>query len=191
MAKEMTPENMGSFDGTYYLAENRNTFDIVKALFVASLTFYGKCFTEANGRCAQISRDWLDAEHKKIHDYYMKYRHNFAAHSGDEKIELAKTFVLLHPKKKNEVLPYLPTVRMQPDLVLNSDDESSFEELIKYVIELVSKKYNDLALKIVDELVMVKDVSFWREKARLGETVELNLPKKNLQNRYKKREQPN
>ena len=151
---------------------------IIKALFVASLTFYGKCFTEANGRCAQISRNWLDAEHKEIHDYYMMFRHNFAAHSGDEKIELAKTFVLLHPKRKNEVLPYLPTIRMQPDLVLSRDDESSFEELIIYVTELVSKKYNDLAFKIVEELVMVKDVAFWREKAKLGETVELSLPRK-------------
>jgi hypothetical protein len=130
------------------------------------------------GLIAQISRDWLDAEHKELHDYYMMYRHNFAAHSGDEKIELANTYVLLHPKRKNEVLPYLPTIRKQPDIVFSREDENSFEELITYVIELVSKKYNDLAFKIVKELIMAKDVAFWREKAKLGETVELSLPRK-------------
>ena len=180
-AKELTPKNIDSSKGFYYLADNRSTFDLVKALFVASLTFYGKCFTEANGRSAQVSRDWLDAKHKKAHDYYMMYRHNFAAHSGDEKVELAKTFVLLHPKK-NEILPLLPTMRMQPDLVFTHDDEDDLEELIEYVINLVSQKYNDLAFKITNDLVMVKNIDFWKEQFRIGETVELNLPRKQRNN---------
>ena len=107
LAEELMPP-MDS-EKNYAKSGDRKVFNQVKGLFVAALTFYGKCFTEAEGRNAQISRNWLDAEHKELHDYYMKLRHNFAAHSGKEKFELAKSYVLLHPKKKmNFFLIYLP-----------------------------------------------------------------------------------
>ena len=40
-----------------------------------------------------MSRDWLEAEYRTVHDYFMKYRHNFAAHSGDEQLELTKSYL--------------------------------------------------------------------------------------------------
>jgi hypothetical protein len=43
--------------------------------------------------------------------------HNFAAHSGDEQLELTKSYVLVHPDRR-DFLPFLPTMRMQPDVVL-------------------------------------------------------------------------
>jgi hypothetical protein len=83
--------------------------------FVTALTFCGKCFSESAGRRAQVSRDWLEAEYRTVHDYFMKYRHNFAAHSGDEQLELTKSYVLIHPDRR-DFLPFLPTMRMQPDV---------------------------------------------------------------------------
>ncbi|WP_102363275.1 hypothetical protein [Vibrio cyclitrophicus] len=166
--------------GNFVKANNRETFDVIKALFVASLTFYGKCFTEANGRNAQASRNWLDEDYKELHDYYMNFRHNFAAHSGDEKIELAKTFVLLHPKKKQELLPFLPTIRLQPDVVLPRTDseEKGLEDLIVYVSKLVTERYNKLSQKIIHDLVLVEETAYWREKAKQNKPVELGFPKK-------------
>ena len=162
----------------YIFCKDRDIFDHVKALFVASLTFYGKCYTEANGRGAQVSRNWLDDEHKKIHDFYMGYRHNFAAHSGDEKVELAKTYVLLHPKRKEELLPYLPTIRLQPDIVLPDFGDKGLEDLIVYVSTLVSEKYDKLSRKIVNEMVLTREPSYWRSRSKIDKPVELQLPPK-------------
>jgi len=176
-ARKLASEN--SDDGSekrYKASGEREIFDQIKAFFVASLTFYGKCFTEANGRGAQVSRSWLSEEYKELHDYYMNFRHNFAAHSGDSKVELAKTFVLLHPKKK-ELIPVTPTARLQPDIVF-SVNEKSFEELLIYVSGLVEEKYYKLAMKIVTELILVESTEFWIQKAKQGKPVELGFPKK-------------
>jgi len=163
-------------DSSVFLAKDRERFDNVKALFVASLTFYGKCFTEANGRGASVSRNWLNEEYKELHDFYMNYRHNFAAHSGDSKVELAKSFVLLHPKKK-ELIPITPTFRLQPDAAF-SFNGIKFEDLLVYISNLVAEKYIKLANKIVTELILVKDIDFWIDSAKKGKAVELGFPKK-------------
>jgi len=178
-AKEMTSLSIGKENAEYVSNDDRETFNVVKALFVASLSFYGKCFTEASGRGAQVSRNWLSKEFKSSHDYHMKYRHNFAAHSGDENVEIAKTFVLLHPKRKMEFLPFLPTVRNQPDFIFSTESETDFEYLLLHVAELVNDKYQKLGEKIIDELISPKGIDFWHEKFKNKTTVELGYPKKN------------
>lgn len=177
-AKALASEELPKDGASFYIPSNRDSFNIVKALFVASLTFYGKCFTKANGRGAQVSRDWLLGEYKKNHDNYMKYRHNFAAHSGDEEIEIAKTFVLLHPKKKNEYLQALPVMRLQPDLAISLDLEEDFEALIQYVITLVEGKAEKLSYKIINELILPRGIDFWRLNARKNQIVTLGYPRK-------------
>ncbi|MCS0362771.1 hypothetical protein [Vibrio diabolicus] len=164
--------------GGYFEPDDREVYNQIKALFVASLTFYGKCFTEANGRGAQASKSWLNEEYTELHEYYMNFRHNFAAHSGDEKVELARTFVLLHPKKKSEILPYLTTVRQQPDLVLPTEGDKGLEELIEYVITLVDEKYEKLSFKIIDDLILSEGVAYWRQKSKKGAPVVLGYPQK-------------
>jgi hypothetical protein len=159
-------------DTAYNHATDRESFDTVKAYFIASLTFYGKCFTEAAGRRAQVSRDWLDAEYRELHDYYMKYRHNLAAHSGDEQLELAKTYVLLHPSKK-DILPYLPTMRYQPDIALSSDGEPAFPELIEHVAAKVVERFNKVSEKIYD-VVLSHNTVFWVAAADKGESITIN-----------------
>ncbi len=166
-----TNEVVKEHSQVYQVAKDREISDHIKAYFVASLTFYGKCFTNANGRHAQVARDWLDLEHQQLHDYFMKYRHNFAAHSGDEHIELAKTFVLLHPNKKI-LLPYLPTARLQPDVVLTSSKgEKGLAELIEYVSIIVVERYNKLSDKIINEFILTHDMEFWHTAIDNGKPV--------------------
>ena len=161
----------------YWHAADRENFDIVKAYFVASLAFYGKCFTEAAGRHAQVSRDWLDSNYRAVHDEIMKYRHNLAAHSGDERIETTKTYVLLQPDRAT-FLPFLPTARFQPDVILPSEAELGFEELIKHAGAIVTEKYNKVAQKIIAESILPPGVAFWAAAAEKGDSVPLSIPGK-------------
>jgi len=165
------PEDKG-----YFHATDRETFDVIKAYFVAALTFYGKCFTEAQGRHANASRDWLDVKYRDLHDFYMSYRHNFAAHSGDECLELAKTYVLLHPNRR-ALLPYLPTTRLQPDVALPSPGELGLADLIEHVATKVTERYNKLAQKIINDFVIPAGLVHWCAAADKGDPVEVALPK--------------
>ena len=183
LAQKMLPEKNNNFANVK--SSERDVFDQIKALFVAALTFYGKCYTEAAGRHAQVSRDWLDTEHKELHDFYMKYRHNFAAHSGDERLELAKTYVLVHPKKKEGLLPYLPTIRVQPDLVTSSDDEKNLRDLIGHVRKILLEKNEKLTDKVINSLVLTKDENFWRAAVKEKKPVVLELPHRGSKNSKK------
>lgn len=178
-AEKLASESSEPTDSGHFHAKDREIFDLVKAYFVASLTFYGKCFTEAAGRHAQVSRDWIaEQEYRKLHDYIMTYRHNFAAHSGDECLELARTFVLVHPNRKI-LIPYLPTMRVQPDIALTQQGELGFGDLIEYVAKKVVEKYNKLANKIVSEFILPSGFEFWIRAANSNEPVKLEVPEKN------------
>lgn len=161
----------------YFHTTARDDFDIVKAYFVASLTFYGKCFTESKGRHAQMARSWLDAKYRDLHDDFMRYRHNFAAHSGDARFEAAKTYVLVNPDKR-DLLPYLPTARAQPDLVLPGQGELGFSDLIEHARDKVAERYNKVSQKIIHELIVPAGVHYWTAAAAKGEPVELAAPPK-------------
>lgn len=175
-AEELVPETTKRDGHSYSLAKDRETFDLVKGLFVAALTFYGKCFTQAQGRKAQIPRDWIGAEYRKTHDEYMKYRHNFAAHSGDERLEMAETFLLVNPKKAREILPYLTTVRFQPDVMLPSAPDKKFVELVEHLLAQLHERHDALAEKILSELILPKGNEFWHQAAKRGQPVTLDLP---------------
>src|SRR5206468_1113954 len=138
-AESMVPKETPS-EGRYVASQNREVSDLVKALFVAALTFYAKAFTKAEGRRAHMSPDWLDAEYREAHNCFMEFRHNFAAHSGEKQLESAKSFLVLVPDADEG--PYrLMTSRSQPDVVL-SDPE--FRSLIRNAISKVDAKYNEL-----------------------------------------------
>ena len=40
--------------------KDRGKYVLIKGLFVAALTFYGKCFSRCEGRRAQMDRNQLD-----------------------------------------------------------------------------------------------------------------------------------
>jgi hypothetical protein len=66
---------------------DRERYGLIKGLFVASLSFYGKCFGSCEGRRVKLERSLLDDRFRFKHDEVLKLRHNFAAHSGAEKFE--------------------------------------------------------------------------------------------------------
>jgi hypothetical protein len=141
-------------DAQYVQGLDREVFDDVKAFFVAALSFYAKAFTEANGRRAQMTRDWLAPEFRSTHDFYMEMRHNFAAHSGDQKVEEASTHVLLVPDGQNYRVR-LHTNRNQPDLALADFNGKTFTALIENAIGIVTQRFNDLAVKVGETVVSI------------------------------------
>lgn len=159
-----------SSGGRYTQITDREVGDEVKSLFVASLVFYAKAFTEAAGRRAQMSRDWLDNEFRDTHDYFMTFRHNMAAHSGDEKLETGRSYILLIPSKSGFDIR-LGTSRSQPDFALGEDDDERFCSLIEHAIKKVSERYNKAGRKTI-ELAAKKGAEFWENAAKTGESVD-------------------
>ena len=76
----------------YQLSPDRDISQVIKGLFVACVTFYGKLFTKATGRRVKLERSWLVSDEMvSDHDEIMSVRHTYAAHSGDgspEKINI-------------------------------------------------------------------------------------------------------
>lgn len=158
-------------DSQYFYARNREVFDEIKAFFVAAVTFYGKAFTEANGRGAQLQRDWLSEEFRSSHDFYMNYRHNFTAHSGDEKLEYGNTYLLLIPHNKSIELQ-LGTNRIQPDIAFTEKGGDDFINLIDHVIDIVNKR-NDKQANQILEAARKRGLVFWALAS--GSTASINM----------------
>jgi len=111
-----------------------------------------------------MQRDWLKQEFRAVHDHYMDMRHNFAAHSGDMKIEDANTHVLL-------ILDFdayrvrLHTNRLQPDISFHEENGKDFTGLIEHAIDVVTQRSSDYSQKIGDA-VMSKGLAYWLLAAR-------------------------
>jgi hypothetical protein len=161
----------------YSPISNREVGDQIKAYFVSSLVFYAKAFTEAGGRRAQIARDWLDVQFRDTHDYFMMFRHNMAAHSGDEKLEIGHTCLILIPSSQGYAFR-IGTHRCQPDLAISESDEKQFRDLIAHAIEKVSERYNKTATRTI-ELAFAKGTEFWLVASSKGEAVDATELHKN------------
>lgn len=145
--------------GAISIARDREVFSLVKGLFVASLTFYGKGFSKCDGRPVKLERTQLDERFRDVHDLAMSYRHNFAAHSGAKRLESASIALVVPVKVKyNKDLPMiLYTEINQPDLLWHGkDDEVWFIELLEHAQFVVKEKIKWLSDKIMNEEVMPK-----------------------------------
>lgn len=175
-----------SGDVQYVHLKERTSADEAKAFFVAGLTFYAKAFTEAAGRRAQLQRNDLALEFRDTHDYYMDFRHNFAAHSGDLKLEHATSYLLLIPHPEGTRVQ-LATRRVQPDVVLSDISEDSFLSLIEHVISIVNEKYYDAGKNLINAAV-ARPEAFWQIAAQINAPVDMDQTirtarKKNQQKR--------
>ena len=63
-------------------SKDRERYNLVKGLFVAALTFYGKAFSQCEGRRVKLERRQLETEFHEAHDEAISFRNYFAAHSG-------------------------------------------------------------------------------------------------------------
>ncbi|WP_051938366.1 hypothetical protein [Ghiorsea bivora] len=76
-------------------------------MFVALVSFYGKCFTSCEGRRVKLEKIWVDEKFQEEHETLIGYRHNFTAHSGADKFEEVKIAAVLDPKERRGMLPIL------------------------------------------------------------------------------------
>ncbi|MGY2317332.1 hypothetical protein ACW9I6_21875 [Pseudomonas sp. SDO5522_S412] len=142
-------------DGNFKISRDRETFNIVKGLFVAALTFYGKGFTKCDGRPVKLERIQIEEKFRDLHDLAISYRNNFAAHSGSVGLETANIALVVPVKVKvgRPVPMNLYTEINQPDLAWhNKDNDLWFIELLEHVQLLVRDKIKKLRNKIMEEV---------------------------------------
>ena len=149
----------------YHLSGDRETYDLVKGLFVASLTFYGKCFTRCEGRRIKLTRRNLAERFRECHDFFMGYRHNFAAHSGADSFEEVQVALVLPPRRKAGLVePRIMRELKQPDLLASGGEDISFASLAKHAQEFALRKISELSEKILREEVLPRGYDFWYAK---------------------------
>lgn len=154
---ERSTEKMESFG----MAKDRENYNLIKGLFVATLTFYGKCFSKCEGRPVKLERAQLDPRFHKLHDDCIEYRHNFAAHSGAKNIEHVEV-VLVYPKKyKKEVNFMIFREIHQPDVFWPKDGEASLLDLFEHAREKALTKIDLLTEKIKKEEIFPFPDKYW------------------------------
>ncbi|CAI8983454.1 hypothetical protein [Pseudomonas chlororaphis] len=159
---ELVGEFDSKKDGGFGIGRDRETYNFVKGLFVAALTFYGKGFSKCEGRPVKLERNQLANEYRELHDLAISYRHNFAAHSGAKKLEFVKVALVVPLKvKPGKPLPMnLYTELNQPDLAWHSKDEELWLiELFEHARAMVKDKVKKLSERIMTEEVLPKDPS--------------------------------
>jgi hypothetical protein len=145
-------------------SKDRGRYNLVKGLFVAALTFYGKAFAQCEGRRVKLERRQIDTAFHEAHDDAIAFRNNFAAHSGAKLLERAEIAVVLPPKPKAGVRPRVYREMSQPDFVMTRDGDKSFAELIEHVRQFPLKKMDQLSDKLLQEEVMPKGYAHWAAK---------------------------
>ncbi len=123
----------------------RDKFDILKAYMVASISFYGKLFTQAEGRKIKLEKNIFgqNQELLDMHNEIMMYRHNFSAHSGKEMVEYVEVSLLLDSKKDRNTRPFMARTLDQP----NAFKIKFLEDYLKvcnYLLEKINDKINHL-----------------------------------------------
>lgn len=138
--------------------------NLVKGLFVAALTFYGKCFTACEGRKTKLETKIISENFKKTHELAMNLRHNFAAHSGAENFEDVRVSLVLHPDQKSDVKPQLFSEMMQTDFLAGED--FPFLDLVEELQKLVLDKRNQVGEVVLEKIVRPKGKKYWYKKAK-------------------------
>lgn len=138
--------------------------EVLKALFVASLSFYGKCFTVGKGRPVKLEKAIVPKELVYVHESALLYRHNYASHGGDVGIEKARA-VLVRQKniKPGKQFGYGVMVELlQPDVMWFEDGEKNiWLELFEGVRVNVFTKIESLRNKIAKEEVENDPVKYF------------------------------
>ncbi|WP_440871407.1 hypothetical protein [Vibrio diabolicus] len=150
---------------------DREVFNIVKSLFVSSLTFYAKCFTNCPGRRSRLNKKMIADEFREVHEQIMMYRNSFAAHSGNEKLELAKSILVVNPSKNHELI--VTQERAQPDYVA-MPGEVSFQSLANHLLEVVREKQEKVYGKLIEDILSNADSIIRKCKKPKGLVIQLN-----------------
>lgn len=164
LMKEASPDDYMKQES--FISSNRKTFQIIKGLFVASVTFYGKLFTQAAGRRVKLERSWfVSDELRSEHDDVMSFRHTYAAHSGKDSPESAIIILAIDPVKRRETPPQLFCELSQPDTV-GYEDISMFKKLVETLHDKVDNKISELNELILKNEVLEKGMNYWHRKIK-------------------------
>ena len=117
--------------------QGESTSSIERSLFVSSLTFYWKCFSQTKGRGrAKLSENKISKDLLPAHKFIKELRHNFAAHSGDAKFESGIVLKISDSSKKQRFTPFLLPIHKRPNsldgMLLNN-----FQKLVQNALDNV------------------------------------------------------
>ncbi|TOP86890.1 hypothetical protein [Vibrio parahaemolyticus] len=143
---------------------DRSIFDTVKGLFVAALTFYGKCFSTCEGRRIKLDKKIIDEKYVDTHSYLIEMRNNFAAHSGATKVEVARVVLALDKNKKKNTFPHLAKEVFQPD-TSSLQEIYKFIESVEWLHKYVDDKIDTLVEKIMEDDILKEGLEAWYAKA--------------------------
>lgn len=149
-----------------FAGEDRAVFNLIKGLYVAALTFYGKCYTQCEGRRVKLEKRGLDEEFHQVHDEVMHMRHNFAAHSGADNFEEVKIALVFHPKRRVQCLPRIYRELQQPDMAESSDSDLKFIDLVNHAHEKVWEKIRKVEKAIYEREVVPKGFDYWYSRGK-------------------------
>lgn len=152
-----------NLEGSHH-TKDRERYNIVKGLFVAALTFYGKAFAQCEGRRVKLERMQIAADFLNVHDHAISFRNNFAAHSGAELIERAEIALVLPPKSTRMIIPNIYREMTQPDFAAQPKGEKTFAELTEHARSIALCKIAQLNEKILKEEVLPKGYAYWNSK---------------------------
>jgi len=112
----------------------------------------------------KLERTQLKQEYRDEHDTWIKFRHNFAAHSGAARLEYVEIALVLPLKAKDDVLPMLYRELFQPDLALPEPGQFKLAEVVEHARSIALSKIELLTKKIMDEEVLPKGKKYWLNK---------------------------
>ena len=141
--------------------QDRENYNLIKGLFVALLTFYGKSFSKCEGRPVKLERAQLDPKFHGLHDACIEYRHNFAAHSGAKKIEHVEVALVYPVKYKKDVNFMIFRELHQPDVFWPKAGDVTLRELCEHAREKTLSKIDRLADKIKNEEIIPNADKYW------------------------------
>jgi hypothetical protein len=149
---------------SYGHSKDRAKYLLIKGLFVAALTFYGKCFSRCEGRPVKLERAQLEEKYRDLHDNCIRLRHNFAAHSGAEELEHVDIAVVVPKRRKDSVFPKIYRELTQPDLLRPQNGEMQLLELFEHARQIAIRKMDSLTQKVLSEQVLPKGREYWLKR---------------------------
>jgi len=133
--------------------ESREIFEFIKGMMAASFSFYGKLFTQAEGRKIKLVRQIFNGDKTltDFHDELILLRNNFSAHSGKERVEYVDVFLELDGIRDRNTRPLLASYVNQPN-AWNNKFIDDFKNICEYLITKVDAKTASISSKYFKSL---------------------------------------
>jgi len=160
-------DRTSSKQGFHILKDDHENDPIIKSLYLSSLIFYGKCFSECEGRKIKLERSNITPKFQEVHDAIILMRNNYGAHSGKEKYEKVNIVLVLNPKRKyRSESPNLVRELIQPEIMKEFPGDENFKALVEHVRKYVLDKLDTLNNLIFKNEINPKGIDYWYKKEK-------------------------